>query len=90
MLGRENTKKIDEVFDNHYMKIKECLSGLEEIFKMNFLEKNIYFQLGMDNVSNLQNNVLELLKYTYNPRQVRIKLREIRADGLEAKESILK
>ncbi|MFW9937186.1 MAG: hypothetical protein ACFFD5_06015 [Candidatus Thorarchaeota archaeon] len=89
MLEKENKKNFDEIFDNYYMKIKESLDGLEEIFKINFLDRNIYFQLGMDNITNLHNNILELMKHTYSPRQVRIKLREIRADELDVKQTIL-
>ncbi|MFX0178069.1 MAG: hypothetical protein ACFE85_17765 [Candidatus Hodarchaeota archaeon] len=89
MLAKENKKNIDQVFDNYYMKIRESLNGIEEILKINFLEKNIYFQLGMDNINNLNDNLLELMKHTYTPRQVRIKLREIKTDNLETQESFL-
>jgi len=89
MLEKENKKNFDEIFDNYYMKIKESLNGLEEILKISFLDNNIYFQLGIDNINNLHDNVLELMKHTYSPRQVRIKLRQIRVDELEAKQSVL-
>ena len=89
MLEKVNKKNFDEIFDDYYMKIRESLNGLEEILKINFLDNNIYFQLGMDNISNLHKNVLELMKHTYGPRQIRIKLRQIKADELEAKQSIL-
>ena len=67
----------------------ESLTGLKEIFDICFLERNIYRQMGMDNLKALYDNIIEMLKHTYSPREVRIKLREIEYDGLEAPNSFL-
>ena len=85
----KNIRKIDAVFDESYMKIMESLTGLKEIFDICFFERNIYKQMGMDNLKALHDNVIELLKHTYSPREVRIKLRELEYDGLEAPNSFL-
>ena len=81
-----NEKNIDEAFEN-YHKIRECISGLNEIFDINFLDNNIYHQMGMDNLKALHDNIIELMKHTYTPREVRIRIREIEYDDKEAKKS---
>ncbi|MFX0073240.1 MAG: hypothetical protein ACFFAO_19345 [Candidatus Hermodarchaeota archaeon] len=73
-----------DTYEN-YHKIREAISGLNEILKINFQEKDIYFQTGMDNLEALHTNIIEILKKTSTPRQVRIKLREIEYDEKEAK-----
>ena len=85
----KNKRNIDAIFDEDYMKIRESLTGLKEIFDICFFERNIYRQLGMDNLKALHDNIIELLKHTYSPREVRIKLREIEYDDLEAQNSLL-
>lgn len=85
----KNMRKIDAVFDENYMKIIESLTGLREILDICFFERNIYKQMGMDNLKALHDNVIELLKHTYSPREVRIKMRELEYDGLEAPNSFL-
>lgn len=85
----KNTKKIDKVFDENYMKIRESLVGLKEILDICFFERNIYKKMGMDNLRALHDNVIELMKHTYSPREVRIKMRELEYEGLEAQNSFL-
>lgn len=75
-----------DTYEN-YDKIREAISGLSEILKINFQEKDIYFQTGMDNLEALHNNVIEILEKTSTPRQVRIKLREIEYDEKEAEKN---
>ncbi|TFG29236.1 MAG: hypothetical protein EU532_03550 [Promethearchaeota archaeon] len=79
-----NEKHIDEAFEN-YNNIRECISGLKEILDINLLENNIYHKLGMDNLKALHDNIIELMNYTYSPRKVRIRIREIEYDEKEAK-----
>lgn len=85
----EIKRDIDAIFDEDYMKIRESLTGLREILDICFFERNIYKQLGMDNLKALHDNIIELLKHIYSPREVRIKLREIEYDELEAQNSVL-
>jgi len=89
MEQKENKRNIEEVFDKYYGNIRECIKGLNEIFRINFYENNIYYKMGKDNLKALHENVIELLKYTYSPREVRIKLRENEYDELEAEKLIL-
>lgn len=85
------TKKMsfEDAFGIYTSIIKESLTGLEEIFKINFLENNIYHSLARENIEAINVNVLELLKGLYSPRQVRQKLRELKYDELEATEEYL-
>lgn len=85
----KNIKNIDIVFDEDYIKIIESLTGLKDIFDICFLERNLYKQLGVDNLKALHENIIELLKHIYSPRKVRIKMRELEYDGLEAPSSFL-
>jgi len=83
------TQKIDDVFELYYENMRKSIKGIEEILKINFLEKNIYYKIGMDNLSALHENIIELLKHTYSPREVRMKLREIEYDEKIAQETFL-
>ncbi len=87
MVVKVNKRNIDDVFDDKYNKIRESLSGLKEIFNINLLENNIYNQCATDNLESIHENVISLLKLMYSPREVRMRLREIEYDELEAQES---
>ena len=78
-------EKLDGVMEN-YKAIRECLTGLCDILNINFNEKNIFHQAGMDNLKALNKNVLAILKKTHTPREVRIRLREIEFDEKEAEQ----
>ncbi len=89
MAVKVNERNIDDVFDEEYKKIRESLSGLEEIFKINLLENNIYYQCATDNLESIHETIISLLKHMYSPREVRMRLREIEYDELEAQESYI-
>jgi len=50
------TEKALNNFDN----IKESIKGLYEILKISLPEKDFYFKLGVDNITALYQNILEL------------------------------
>ena len=81
----KNEEKLENAM-RYYKDIRECLTGLYEIFNINFNEKDIYHQAGMDNLIALHNNILEILRTTFAPREMRIRLRELEFDEKEAKE----
>jgi len=80
-----NEKKMDNIMEN-YQAIRECLTGLSDILNINFNEKDIFHQVGMDNLKALHTNVLAVLRKSYSPREVRIRLREIEFDEKEAEQ----
>ena len=79
MVKNENINNAFEYYEN----IRTCLAGLCEILKINFNENDFYRQAGIDNLKALNENIIDLLKYTYTPREVRIKLRELEFDETE-------
>lgn len=85
MSQEENEEKLAETMEK-YRNVRECLTGLYEIININFNERDIYHQVAMDNLINLNNNILELLRGTHTPREIRIKLREIEFDEKQAEE----
>ena len=80
-------QKIDETFELYYEKMRKSIKGIEEILKINFLEKDIYYKMGMDNLNALHENIIDLLKHTHSPREVRMRLREIEYDEKMIQES---
>ncbi|MBY8983598.1 MAG: hypothetical protein KGD65_00870 [Candidatus Lokiarchaeota archaeon] len=78
-------EKWDGVMEN-YKAIRECLTGLCDILNINFNENDIFREAGMDNLKALHKNVLAVLRKSYSPREVRIKLREIEFDEKEAEQ----
>ncbi|MFX0081508.1 MAG: hypothetical protein ACFE94_07135 [Candidatus Hodarchaeota archaeon] len=81
----EKLEKLEDAMEN-YRDIRECLTGLYEIININFNEQNFFRQAAMDNLTNLNNAILELLRKSYTPREIRIKLREIEFDETQAEE----
>ena len=53
---------------------------------INLNEKDIIHQAAMDKLINLNNVILELLRSSYTPREIRIRLREIEFDEKQAEE----
>jgi hypothetical protein len=80
---QKNEDKLDGVLGN-YRVIRECLTGLCDIFNICFNDNYIFHQAGMDNLKALHTNVLAVLRKSYTPRDVRIRLREIEFDEKEA------
>lgn len=81
----EREEKLDATMDK-YRNIRECLTGLYDIMNINFSKKDIMHQTAMDNLINLNNNILEILRDTFTPREVRIRLREIEFEEKQAEE----
>ncbi len=82
---QHDEEKLDGIMEN-YKAIRECLTGLCDVLNLNFNEKDIFRQIGMDNLKALHKNVLTILRKTTTPREVRIRLRDIEFDEKEAEE----
>jgi hypothetical protein len=79
--------KVDEKLDDvmsHYLKIRESLTGLTDIVNLNFREKDFYYQAAVDNLKALHDNIIEVLKTSFTPREIRMRLRELEFDEKEA------
>ena len=82
---QESEEKLDAVMDK-YRNVRECLTGLYDIMNISFNEKDIMHQAAMDNLINLNNNILEILRDAFTPREIRMRLREIEFDEKQAEE----
>ena len=79
----ENEEKLDDVLAK-YKNIREALAGLSEIITINFNEKDFYHAAAVDNLKALHDNVLDILKTSFTPREIRMQLREVEYDEKEA------
>ena len=80
---KNDEKKVDDAM-GCYENIREALTGLYEIIKIKFNERDFYGQAAIDNLKAINENVVELLKDAHNAREIRIRLREIEFDEKEA------
>ncbi|MFW9877596.1 MAG: hypothetical protein ACFFG0_31305 [Candidatus Thorarchaeota archaeon] len=78
-----NEEKLDEIF-LYYKNIREALIGLTEIVNINFNEKDFYHAAAVDNLKALHDNVVKILKTSFTPREIRIRLRDLEFDEKEA------
>ena len=83
MVMKNDEEKVENVM-GYYKDIRECLTGLYDIININFNENDIYHQAGMDNLITLHNSILEILRTSFTPREIRIRLRELEFDEKEA------
>lgn len=70
---------LDKAWD-HYEKIRDSLNGLYEILNMNLDIDNIFYQCAVDNLESLKETIIDLLKKDYNPKEIKIKLRDLEFD----------
>ena len=61
----------------YYEKIRDALTGLNEIFNMSMDSENVFYQLAIDNLENLKETIIDMLKHDYNPKEIQIKLRDL-------------
>lgn len=64
----------------YYEKIRDALNGLFEILSMSLDKDNIFYQFGVDNLVNLKETIIDLLKHDYNPAEIKRKLRDLEFD----------
>jgi len=64
----------------YYEKIRDALTGLYDILSMSMDENNIFYQCGVDNLENLKETIIDMLKKDYNPAEIKRKLRDLEFD----------
>lgn len=64
----------------YYEKISSSLLGLHDILTMSMDKDNIFYQCAVDNLENLKDTILDLLKHDYNPVEIKLKLRDLEFD----------
>ena len=75
----DNQSDLDKAWE-HYEKIRDALTGLYEILDLNLEKDNIFYQCAIDNLENLKDTIINLLKKDYNPAEIKKKLREFEFD----------
>ncbi len=86
MIAKNAEEKLDDAMVN-YERIRESLVGLYEIVNINFSERDFYHQAATDNLKALNENIIEMMKQFNAPREVRIRMRELEFDELEAEQN---
>ena len=79
MANQETESDLNKAWD-HYEKIRDSLNGLYEILNMNLDKDNIFYQCAVDNLESLKETIIDLLKKDYNPKEIKIKLRDLEFD----------
>jgi hypothetical protein len=64
----------------YYKKINESLNGLFEILNMSIDKDNIFYQCAIDNLENLKEVIIDLLKRDYDSKEIQRKLRDLEFD----------
>lgn len=74
----KNVKDTQSALESLY-NIRKAITGLYEILNIiNFDEKDIYYQLGIENLTGLHNNLLDLINFIPISNQMIMKLRELK------------
>ena len=76
MSNNDNQSDLDKAWEQ-YLKIRDALKGLYEILDLNLEKDNIFYQCAIDNLENLKDTIIELLKKEYNPSEITLKLRDL-------------
>jgi len=80
MANQDSKSDLDKAWA-HYEKIRDSLNGLYEILNINLDEGNIFYQCAVDNLETLKDTIIDLLsKKDYNPKEIKIKMRELEFD----------
>ena len=64
----------------YYEKIRDALTGLYDILNMSMDQNNIFYQCAVDNLENLKETIIDMLKKDYNPAEIKRKLRDLEFD----------
>ena len=71
MIETNFSNKLTEQAFNNFENIKKSLKGLFEIFQVALEnEDDVYYEMGVDNISGLYENLLELLFNDYGARSL--------------------
>jgi len=70
-----------------YEDIRESLTGLYEIININFSNKDFFYKAAIDNLKALNENIIKILKQSNPPREVRMRLRELEFDEIDAEKN---
>ncbi|MGV9173064.1 MAG: hypothetical protein ACOC44_10145 [Promethearchaeia archaeon] len=76
-------KELEEAFE-YYQQMRKALTGLFHVLNMQCKDpEDIVYKAGIDNLKGLHDNLVKLLKNSYPPKDVRIKLKESEYEDYE-------
>ena len=81
-----NEKKLEDAMKS-YENVRESLTGLYEIININFNKNDFFYKAAIDNLKALNENIIEILKHSNNPREVRMRLRELEFGEINAEKN---
>ena len=81
-----DVKKLEDAMKS-YEKVRESLTGLYEIIKINFSNKDFFYKAAIDNLKALNENIINILKQSNSPREVRMRLRELEFDEIDSEKN---
>jgi hypothetical protein len=79
MSNEDSPSDIEKAWE-YYQKIRDALTGIFEILSISMDENNIFYQCAVDNLENLRETIIDLLKHDYNPVEIKKKLRDLEFD----------
>ncbi|NHJ23195.1 MAG: hypothetical protein EAX89_01370 [Candidatus Lokiarchaeota archaeon] len=79
MSDEDHPSDVEKAWE-YYEKIRDALTGIYEILNMSMDESNIFYQCAVDNLENLRETIIDLLKHDYNPIEIKKKLRDLEFD----------
>jgi len=81
-----DVKNLDDAMKS-YENVRESLTGLYEIININFSNKDFFYKAAIDNLKALNENIIKILKQSNPPREVRMRLRELEFDEIDAEKN---
>ncbi len=79
-------KKLEDAMKS-YENVRDSLTGLYEIININFSKKDFFYEAAIDNLKALNENIIKILKRSNPPREVRMRLRELEFDEIDAEKN---
>ena len=76
---KKEVSDLDKAWE-YYEKIHSALTGLYDILSMSMDKNNIFYQCAIDNLENLKETIIDMLKHDYNPAEIKRKLRDLEFD----------
>ncbi len=79
-------KKLEDAMKS-YENVRESITGLHEIINIKISKKDFFYEAAIDNLKALNENIIKILKQSNPPREVRMRLRELKFDEIDAEKN---
>lgn len=79
-----NGKNEMEQAFQYYQEMRKALTGLFHVLNMSCRDpEEVLYKVGVDNIKGLHDNLVKMLKNSYPPKDVRLKLKELEYEDYE-------